>query len=366
MGRTSEVRNSQAVLSTQNPKVRTQNFPMTFRREFWTYLIVTAVTVLIWFWAAGETRDSKPLTVRVQFAVDDAASWVINPRQQVVSVTVEGSQLALQRAEEQMREAIRHQLTPSTGATTVDLMAVLREHPIIAETGVRILTAEPNTIELRMDEIVRVPARVRPHLPRVQTVGDIEVDPPEVTVSMTRTLRQQLPAELLVEPQIDPDRLVGLEPDVMHTIEAPLRLPDAVLAGTDVTIRPSTASFTFVVRSRIGEHTLDSVRVQVGGPPEDSREYVVDVEPTVLRNVTVRADAELISRIAAQEITVVAMVHLSSREKEQRIDRKRVSYFLAIVPTADGGTRGQLIEADVEGAGQPPLVNLDIQRKEVP
>lgn len=265
-----------------------------------------------------------------------------------------------------MREVIRHQLTPVAGASTVDVMAVLREHPVIAETGVRILTAEPNTAELRIDEIVRVPARVRAHLPRVQTVGEIAVDPPEVMVSMTRTLRQQLPGELFVEPQIDPERLIDLEPDVSHTIEAPLRLPDAVLAGSDVTIRPSTASFTFVVRSRIVEQTLESVRVQVAGPPEDSREYVIDVEPTVLRDVRVRADAELISRIAAQEVTVVAMVHLSSREKEQRIDSKRVSYFLALVPTADGGTRGQLIEAEIDGADQSLVVELDIQRKELP
>jgi len=131
-----------------------------------------------------------------------------------------------------------------------------------------------------------------------------------------------------------------------------------------VSIEPQRVRLSFAVRSRIRELTLDSVRVQLAGPPEDHRDYLVDVEDAVVRDVTIRADTNLIERIEAREALVVAVLHVSSREKEQQIERKAVSYFLALYTDSTGTPQSRIVEAEVAGSPDPPVIRLQIQRKD--
>lgn len=329
-----------------------------------TYIIITAVTLLIWIWAATETREQQTFSMRVEFAVPDPEDWRLEPQHRSPMLTVQGSRLALDRTQELARRPIRVEVSPLPGTKTIDLLSAVREHPEIEATGVQVLSADPASIELRIDEIIRVPARVRTYFPRVQTVGDINVEPEEVTVAMPRGLRQQFPTELIVEPTVDPQRLDRLEPEVPHTIEAPLRLADGLAMGDRVTIEPPRAQLSFALRSRIREMTLDSVRVQLAGPPEDHHDYIVEVEDAVLRDVTIRADSNLIDRIEAREALVVAVLHVSSREKEQRIQSKPVSYFLAMHTDATGAIHSRIIDAEVDGSTDAPEIRLRIERKD--
>ena len=67
------------------------------------------------------------------------------------------------------------------------------------------------------------------------------------------------------------------------------------------TLEPSTVALTFAIQSSIREHTLDTVRVSLSGPPESYGEYSVVLEETVRRNVAVLADADLIQEIERGE-----------------------------------------------------------------
>jgi hypothetical protein len=60
---------------------------------------------------------------------------------------------------------------------------------------------------------------------------------------------------------------------------------------------------------------------------------------------------------------VVAVVHVGSREKEARIDSKRVTYFLALVPEPGGGTRGQQVTGKVGDSNEMPLIKLKITKR---
>ena len=89
----------------------------------------------------------------------------------------------------------------------LDLLDALRGHPDIHETGISILSADPNTVGITLDEIIRVTARVRAVLPLVQTEDEVVITPSEVTVSLPGRLRPLLPDDLTVEAFLDRDHL---------------------------------------------------------------------------------------------------------------------------------------------------------------
>jgi hypothetical protein len=324
---------------------------MNQRTDVWTYLIITAVAVVVWYWAAGETRVERDFgAVEVEFRAGD--TWIVEPPSALITISAEGSERAIRNARQIERLTI--DLTPQAGQQAVDLARQIRSHPDVEETGISVVSTVPAAIELTLDAIEGVPARVRPVLPGVQTVGEVVVDPPEVSVAMPSQLRSLLPEDLTVEAFLDRQELDRLERGIPQTIEnVALRLPERVAPGRRLEIDPPRVTLTFTIRSQIRELLLDApVRVQMAGPPEDS-EYLVEFDQKQLREVTVSAPVEVIERIESGQAVVVALVHLKSTEKEARIERKPVTCFLALSDDAppvqvqarvgpDGATRPEI------------------------
>jgi hypothetical protein len=113
------------------------NDAMGFRKDILTYVIVTAVTLLIWVWAATETREQQTFSVRVEFIVPDADEWLIEPAQRTTTITVQGSRLSLDTMQERVRRPLQVEVLPRPGTQPIDLLAAIRENPAIEETGVR-------------------------------------------------------------------------------------------------------------------------------------------------------------------------------------------------------------------------------------
>ncbi len=330
------------------------------KTDIWTYLIITAVSILVWGWAANETRIERPLRNRllVTFSVADP-DWQIAPGETSVSITAAGSQRAIGKAEELKRLSL--DLPPSAGTVVLDLLDALRSHPDIRDTGISILSADPNTVGITLDEIVRVPARVRAVLPLVQTVDEVEVSPAEVTVSLPGRLRPLLPEDLTVEAFLNRRDLDHLERGVPHRIEhVPLRLPDQLSDGS-IRISPTRVTLGFTIRSKMRELRLGQpVRVQLAGPHEDT-EYLVAFDPKQLRDVEISAPLDLIERIKSGEGVVVAFVHLKSTEKEARRDRKPVTFFLAIFHNTDEGI--PVIARVGENGDEHPMIGVTITER---
>lgn len=335
---------------------------MSKHSDIWTLLIVTSVAGLIWFWAAAETRDHRSIPVRLNFVVPDQNDWIVSPAQRTVRLELEGSKLALDQAERVLRQPLAVEFTPTIGTKLIDVLGSIRMDEDLEATGVKVLSADPSVVEIDADEIVRVPARVRPTLPGVQTVGEVEVRPAEVTVALPSRLRERWLGSITVEAFVERGRLDQLEPGRPHEIDVGVRPADGLPANAGLSIEPATVQLSFTMRSRIRETQLDNVRVQLAGPPEDYREFIVEVQDPILRNVTIRAEGDLIRRIESEEVTVVALLHLSNREKEQRIGSKPISYFLALVPRPDGSTRGVLVEGQIGDEPSPPPIRLNIER----
>ncbi len=327
-------------------------------KNIWTYLLVTVVTVLIWAWAAGETRKEKPLDVRLQFAPPDPANWLVKPAETSTRVVFEGSQLALHNAQNVLRTPTQIEV-PATARQTVDLVEHLKQIDEIRATGVTVKSAEPAYIELELDPIERFTAKIKAILPGIKTEGEVTIEPAEVLVAMPGQMKQRVGRDFAIEAIIDRTELDRIPPGVAQTQEVALRLPEGFGSSENVLISPPRARLMFTIKSRTRETRLDTVRVQLAGPPEDRDAYIVDIDPKQLLNVTITADAELIRRIEANEVPVIALLQVGSREKEGRIESKRITAFLALVPEP-GGSRGVLVTGKINDSAEMPLVKLKI------
>ncbi len=339
---------------------------MAIRSEVWTYFIVTAVAMFIWFWAAVETRENDNVSFHVYFAPSKPAEWVLRPRNLpetgylTVTVELEGSRFSLQRARELDRIRLIQdiELPSDSGSHQVNLVDALMKHELLLDTGVRVHSAKPKSIELTIDKLVTVTASIRPVLPQLETEGPIEVKPTEAEVTLPSRLRESLGNDLVVEARVSKARLDVLEPGEERKLLAGLHLPATTGDFGPVTIKPNSATITLTVRSRIRETTLPTVRVQFFGPPEDQLEYIVEIDEQdkQLRDVTIRADAALISQIERRDVKVVAILHLTTSDKDQRIESKPISCFMA-VPDVGNAT---IVQAEVAGSARLPIIHFRV------
>jgi hypothetical protein len=98
------------------------------------------------------------------------------------------------------------------------------------------------------------------------------------------------------------------------------------------------------------------------GPPEDAAEYLIEIaeHSKIIPNVIIEAESDLARRIRSGEVKVVAIVQLSTREKEQRIDSKPVTCFLALRPETAGAMTGTTVAATIAGSREPPVIDFRI------
>ncbi len=334
-----------------------------FKERLWLYALVTGVALLIWFWAAAETREKGGATMLVRFDPSTSSAQVVSPRERDVTVELEGSRLAIQSARTltTVTLTVGDELPSRPGRHRVDLAEALQRDEAIRDTGVGVLSADPSFIDVRIDDLVIVDAAIKEHLPGIEFDGDVTVTPSEATVSLPAELRERLGDNMAVEAQLLQTSLEGLEPGRAYSLPAKLnlRMPPELKNDWAVVIKPPAATISFKVLSRIKSLVLPTVRVQLAGPPEDYDEYQVEVVDRAISDVTIRAENTLIQQIERGQATIVALVHLSTREKERRIESKPVTCFMALLP--DG--RVSVIDAGVAGATQAPVVRLKITER---
>ncbi len=332
-----------------------------FRGRAWMYLAVTVVSLLIWFWAAGETRVQTGVTFTVQLVSSDPARWLVSPGEITVSAELEGSRFAIQDARNlksplKLTHGVELPMPP--GIYPENLAELLEQHEPLADTGVGIKSTDPPSIDISVDALSEVTLPVQVIFPNIQTEGEVKREPAEAVVRLPGSVRAYLPEDLVIEAVIDPRRLQEVEPGQTYKLQATLRVPERYGLDESILIMPPTVTVEFTVRSQIKVAKLASVRVQIAGPPEDYDEYVVQIDEKdrTLRDVVVKADGPLMQQIERGDVRVVALVHLSNSDKERRVETKPITCFLAILPT---GT-GRVVDAEMADGTPPREIRLKI------
>ena len=114
----------------------------------------------------------------------------------------------------------------------------------------------------------------------------------------------------------------------------------------------------FKIQSQTQKTELPQIRVLVAGPAEDYAAYSITLPRTIVPNVTIEADTDIITEIKSGKVTVFAIVRLKSSELEDRITEKAVTTFLAF--TEDGA--GHVVKATVE---DPALLNIELKIEKI-
>jgi len=333
------------------------------RFDIWSVALTTAVTLLIWYWAAGETRVSERYSGRITLRAADGEPWLLQPDSAQITIDVSGSRRQVRTADTRLRD-IELAITPRTGQQRINIVEELRRHPDIGTSGITVTSADPPIIDISADPIITREARVLRRLPGARLEDEIAVEPRTVRVSFPESSPLNARADLTVEPVITREEVEALTPGSRITLPGigvrPTGLRTAV---TGLRIEPPQVTVTVTIRSQIGDHRLETpVRVQILSPSQD--EGTVEMNPQVLRDVTITAPLNLIEQIVSREQSqsrhgpvVIAVLQLKSDERARRITEKRISNFMVL---HDDG-RLEVIEGRVGESGEThPVIQLTI------
>ncbi|MDP7009562.1 MAG: hypothetical protein QGI78_08340 [Phycisphaerales bacterium] len=308
-----------------------------------TYIFVVILTVMVWLWAAGNTKSDTSFPIKLHFTPPEGSNSTISPDSTTAEVTFHGSRSGLRAAKDACSEGLTIAVPTTSGTPQIDLASRIAEIDAIRETGIQITGSEPKSVTLNVQSMVSVEAAVVPVLNDVQISGDITVDPATVTLLIPSSIRDTLPEAIKVTATLTPNELAQLKHGVVQTKDASVRLPSP-LDIPNVSVSPSTVSISFKIQSNTAKTEIPQVRILIAGPSEDYSSYTIELPRKILSNITVEADAEIIDQINNGTANVFAVVRLASRELEQGIERKNIASFLAINEDGEGSEVTPVIE----------------------
>ncbi len=306
-------------------------------------LFVTVLSVLIWIWAATRTEDERTISTTLHFKAPEGSTSTIAPDSKPVRLTFKGPRASLDTVEELCAQGVVVAVAADDGDFTINVTSRMNANDLIRISGAVVITADPSSLTLNIQTLVSVDAAVEPVLPSVTVSGDVTVDPSTVTLQIPKSIRSELPEVISVSAVLSEQVLEQLQPGVVHTRSASIRLPE-LLVDKGVIVKPNRVSLSFKIQSKTDKTVLPQVRVLIAGPAEDYAAFKVTLPVKIIPNVSIEADKSLIASITSGDITVFAIVRLASRDMEQRIESKRVTTFLAMLK--DG--TGQQVIATVE------------------
>jgi hypothetical protein len=165
---------------------------------------------------------------------------------------------------------------------------------------------------------------------------------------------------LSVEALVDAAAFEQLTRGEPQTMDVRVRAPEWLTYAGNVAVMPPKVTLSFTIRKRQADITLAVVPVQVADMADDRAKYSVEINPTSLKDVTVTAESDLVRRIASGEVAVVAVMHLSARDKADHINSKAISYFIALIPDDNGASEGTLVKGQLGASTEAPMIQVRI------
>jgi hypothetical protein len=292
------------------------------------------VTVLIWAFAEGQSVQTKRTVAEIEFPAVTAGTYalrVVDERawRGRVELVIEGSTASLERLESELRSAVS--LSPGmdgipreSGEHAINLAGALRSHPEFRTRGVTVVSAEPATVRVVVDELISVDAPVVVESPADEVEGTPEAKPSQVRVRLPARVAARLEGRAGVVARVRSEDLVRFEAGRQVSVRGVRLEPGPELVGVQpLEIDPPQIDVQLVVRSKTETVTLETVPVDIRIAPSELALWEIEVpeQERFLRDVSVTGPSEIVDRIRRGEpdSEVRAYVRLPYDKLEQGI-----------------------------------------------
>jgi len=322
-----------------------------WRERIETLLLVTAVSLLVWLYAEGESvKDYDGQSVRVQLVAPQPDTLAISPNAAFnATLRLSASTGQMRSFEQTMRSGpITITVTPDPAQTRQQL--ILRDliQQQLEPLGITVLSCQPDVLPATIEPLVEVTLPIRVEPGNLRLASAAEVDPSQAAVFVPQSMADLAPAASITASLalIDADQL---EVNRMHTAEVDLSIPP-LLESPWTRLAQSQTNVSFTIENRTEQYEPDYLPIRINIPVAFSNQYEVvvgDGEHTVQGIVFVGPRDE-IERIRTRQTPVWAELRLTP----QQLDEGITSATLYIVKPSD-----------VSVASSPPRVPIQITRR---
>jgi hypothetical protein len=292
-------------------------------------LLIALVSVLIWLLAEAESLRTEQFRVELSFKATPETGRYIKADSEVpaaFNIRLQGSTARVDTLASQLRKTITLEpgmtgIPVDPGKHAINLLTVLRDLPIVRESGVSIADVEPAIVSVAVDNLITRDAKVRVVLPAGALVdGTPEPTQPTARVRYPEAAGKDLPQELTVDAPIDPQALTGLPEGRRVTISnIRVELPESLRGAEGARVNPPTINAQITLRSRNSSFTIPSVPVHVRLAPTETGiwDITMPAESRLLTDVQVSGPSDYIDQIRSEKVKPIAYIPLSFEELER-------------------------------------------------
>jgi hypothetical protein len=296
---------------------------------------VTAISLLIWIWAAGETRERATLHARLQFSPASNFSMIVFPRSdRQVALEVSGSARSIQLVRQGLQQPLEivtgtNGIPGEPGTHSISLVNAIQSLPVLSQGNITVLSTEPSTLQVEIDSLTQISVAVEPVLSGATLGGEAVSSPPTVTLTLPSRIVALVPdATVIAEPARS--AIAELEPGRRQVILAPVHLAPALRPySSEISIEPTSVQLAFTVILKTRSINVEAVPVQVAAPAQVLDEYQITIEDAdqFLADVVIEGSTDVVKKFEDEKPPVVAFVHLTSEDLARGVTEAPVSLW---------------------------------------
>jgi hypothetical protein len=300
---------------------------MNLTQRIFELVLITCITLLIWLFAEARNVQTftpgGPIPIRIVAAGKDMVVTSQSPTR--ATMRFKGASAELDKLRRTLGEGLVVSL-PATepGAIALALGPLLAQSASLSNLSVNILDLEPEQARVMVDRLAQ--ASVSPVFRplEVQLVGGAaQIKPSKVTVIGPQSLLGAGIDAMAVDLETEAD-VKALAPGVEQTLTATVKLPIHLRGSEHVRVEPATVQLVFTIDKKEDAFKLPGVPVFVATPPGEQDRYRITLaeESRVLKDVKVVGPSELVQRIRAGEVPVIATLRLSGDDLVKAVDKE--------------------------------------------
>jgi hypothetical protein len=291
-------------------------------------LVIALVTVLIWLLAEAESLRVETVRSELNFRAEQDSNRFVKVDPEfpgAVNVRLEGSTARVDELAAKLRRPLNlvlgmEGIPVEPGRHVVDLRSVLRNLPMVRETGASVAQIEPSSVTLTVDTYVTREVKIKVNSPPGVLGAPAEPMPQTVRLRFPESLAAQVPVDVELPVEVDQSMLQNVQEGVRYPL-ANLRpvLPEVLRNVEGVRLTPSAVTVNVTVRSRTSQAVLPLIPVHLQLAPTEIGLWDITIpdESRVLNDVVVSGPAEQIDQVKTEKIKPVAFVSISYQELEE-------------------------------------------------